>query len=149
MKNKAYNYAFVIIQIAILCAFFFPISLLKFRLPEAFNYGAYTFIVFGMLFVVIALYQLRHQFSPFPSPRKNSKLINSGIFRYSRHPIYFGILLIFLSLSVISEEIYKLVLTNILYFFFWLKTYYEEKLLTKKFPEYSQYKKKTPRFKST
>ena len=144
--KKAYNILFVTLQIIIMCAFFFPISLLKFRLPEAFNYGAYTFIVFGMLCVVIALYQLRHQLSPFPSPRKNSSLINFGIFRYSRHPIYFGILLSYLSLSILFEDVYKLVLTAVLYLFFCWKSTFEENLLVARFPKYKIYRKKTPRF---
>ena len=144
--KKAYNILFVTLQMIIMCAFFFPISLLKFRLPEAFNYGAYTFIVFGMLCVVIALYQLRHQLSPFPSPRKNSSLINFGIFRYSRHPIYFGILLSYLSLSILFEDVYKLVLTAVLYLFFCWKSTFEENLLMARFPKYKIYRKKTPRF---
>ena len=144
--KKAYNILFVTLQMIIMCAFFFPISLLKFRLPEAFNYGAYTFIVFGMLCVVIALYQLRHQLSPFPSPRKNSSLINFGIFRYSRHPIYFGILLSYLSLSILFEDVYKLVLTAVLYLFFCWKSTFEENLLVARFPKYKIYRKKTPRF---
>ena len=144
--KKAYNILFVTLQIIIMCAFFFPISLLKFRLPEAFNYGAYTFIVFGMLCIVIALYQLRHQLSPFPSPRKNSSLINFGIFRYSRHPIYFGILLSYLSLSILFEDVYKLVLTAVLYLFFCWKSTFEENLLVARFPKYKNYRKKTPRF---
>tara|TARA_B100000949_G_scaffold101268_1_gene90302 strand:+ start:1396 stop:1833 length:438 start_codon:yes stop_codon:yes gene_type:complete len=144
--KKAYNILFVTLQMIIMCAFFFPISLLKFRLPEAFNYGAYTFIVFGMLFVVIALYQLRHQLSPFPSPCKNSSLIDFGIFRYSRHPIYFGILLSYLSLSILFEDVYKLVLTAVLYLFFCWKSTFEENLLLERFPKYKIYRKKTPRF---
>ena len=144
--KKVYNILFVTLQMIIMCAFFFPISLLKFRLPEAFNYGAYTFIVFGMLCVVIALYQLRHQLSPFPSPRKNSSLINFGIFRYSRHPIYFGILLSYLSLSILFEDVYKLVLTAVLYLFFCWKSTFEENLLVARFPKYKIYRKKTPRF---
>ena len=144
--KKVYNILFVTLQMIIMCAFFFPISLLKFRLPEAFNYGAYTFIVFGMLFVVIALYQLRHQLSPFPSPCKNSSLIDFGIFRYSRHPIYFGILLSYLSLSILFEDVYKLVLTAVLYLFFCWKSTFEENLLVARFPKYKIYRKKTPRF---
>ena len=144
--KKVYNILFVTLQMIIMCAFFFPISLLKFRLPEAFNYGAYTFIVFGMLCIVIALYQLRHQLSPFPSPRKNSSLINFGIFRYSRHPIYFGILLSYLSLSILFEDVYKLVLTAVLYLFFCWKSTFEENLLVARFPKYKIYRKKTPRF---
>ena len=144
--KKAYNILFVTLQMIIMCAFFFPISLLKFRLPEAFNYGAYTFIVLGMLCIVIALYQLRHQLSPFPSPRKNSSLINFGIFRYSRHPIYFGILLSYLSLSILFEDVYKLVLTAVLYLFFCWKSTFEENLLVARFPKYKIYRKKTPRF---
>ncbi|WP_370174258.1 methyltransferase family protein [Leeuwenhoekiella palythoae] len=144
--KKAYNILLVTLQIIIMCAFFFPISLLKFRLPEAFNFGAYTLFVLGVLCVLIALYQLRHQLSPFPSPRKNSKLINSGIFRYSRHPIYFGILLSYLSLSILFVDVYKLVLTAVLYLFFCWKSTFEENLLVARFPKYKIYRKKTPRF---
>jgi len=143
--KKAYNILFVTLQIIIMCAFFLPISLLKFRLPETFNYGAYTFIVFGMLCVVIALYQLRHQLSPFPSPRKNSSLIDTGIFKYSRHPIYFGLLLIFFSLSLILRDVYHILIALMFYLFFCWKSTFEENLLMARFPKYKDYRKKTPR----
>lgn len=48
--------------------------------------------------------------------------------------------------AVYQTSIYKLCITGILMFLFHIKTNYEEQQLTKKFPEYVAYKRKTGKF---
>ena len=75
-------------------------------------------------------------------------LVTSGIFKYSRNPMYLGMLMIILSTSIFYLNIYS-ILTPLL-FIIWINKFQikrEEEFLTEKFgDEYLSYKKKTRRW---
>jgi len=77
-----------------------------------------------------------------------NKLVISGIFKYSRNPMYLGMLMIILSTSIFYLNIYS-ILTPLL-FIIWINKFQikrEEEFLTEKFgDEYLSYKKKTRRW---
>jgi protein-S-isoprenylcysteine O-methyltransferase Ste14 len=73
-------------------------------------------------------------------------LLTGGLYRYARHPIYSGVILVFVGLSLIYLSVYKLMITSFLIMLFIIKTTYEEKQLEKKFIEYREYKSRTGRF---
>ena len=77
-----------------------------------------------------------------------NKLVTSGIFRYSRNPMYLGMLMIVLSTSIFYLNIYS-ILTPLL-FILWINKFQikrEEEFLIEKFgDEYITYKKKTRRW---
>ena len=74
-----------------------------------------------------------------------NKLVISGIFKYSRNPMYLGMLMIILSTSIFYLNIFS-ILTPFL-FIFWINKFQikrEEAFLTEKFgKEYLSYKNKT------
>ena len=76
------------------------------------------------------------------------KLVTSGIFKYSRNPMYLGMLMIIISTSIFYLNIYS-ILTPFL-FILWINKFQikrEEVFLTKKFgKEYLSYKNKTRRW---
>jgi len=102
--------------------------------------------VFGLLISGVALLQLNIHLSPFPSPKSDSKLITTGVFRYSRHPIYTGILMFMFSFSFWLGNGYKLCISFLILVLFIYKTQYEESLLQTYFEDYEKYKSKTGRF---
>ena len=75
-------------------------------------------------------------------------LVTSGIFKYSRNPMYLGMLMIIISTSIFYLNIYS-ILTPFL-FVFWINKFQikrEEVFLTEKFgKEYLSYKNKTRRW---
>ena len=77
-----------------------------------------------------------------------NKLVTSGIFKYSRNPMYLGMLMIVLSASIFYLNIYS-ILTPLL-FILWINKFQikrEEEFLIEKFgDEYLSYKKKTRRW---
>ena len=77
-----------------------------------------------------------------------NKLVTSGIFKYSRNPMYLGMLMIVLSTSIFYLNIYS-ILTPLL-FMLWINKFQikrEEEFLIEKFgDEYLSYKKKTRRW---
>ena len=86
-----------------------------------------------------------HSFSVFPEPGKKSRLIKTGIFAFIRHPIYAGIIIIIGTLVLQFWSIPRLLVSLLLFGIFILKIKMEERLLLKKFPEYSDYQNSTNR----
>ena len=80
--------------------------------------------------------------------KKVNKLVISGIYKYSRNPMYLGLLIIVISSSIFYLNIYS-ILTPI-FFYLWINRFQikrEEVFLTEKFGEdYLSYKKKTRRW---
>ena len=80
--------------------------------------------------------------------KKVNKLVTSGIYKYSRNPMYLGLLMIVISSSIFYLNIYS-ILTP-LFFYLWINRFQikrEEIFLTEKFgKEYLSYKKTTRRW---
>ncbi len=80
--------------------------------------------------------------------KKVNKLVTSGIYKYSRNPMYLGFLIIVISSSIFYLNIYS-ILTP-LFFYIWINRFQikrEEIFLTEKFgKEYLSYKNKTRRW---
>ena len=80
--------------------------------------------------------------------KKVNKLITSGIYKYSRNPMYLGLLMIVISTSILYLNI--LSITTPFLFYFWINRFQikrEEIFLTEKFgKEYLLYMTKTRRW---
>ena len=80
--------------------------------------------------------------------KKVNKLITTGIYKYSRNPMYLGLLMIVTSTSLFYLNIFSI--TTPILFYFWINRFQikrEEIFLTEKFgKEYSLYKAKTRRW---
>ncbi|MGV3685048.1 MAG: methyltransferase family protein [Daejeonella sp.] len=100
----------------------------------------------GAFVVFIAIIQLDHNLSPFPSPIKKGTLVTSGLFNLSRHPIYSGLLIFYFGWALYSESLTKGFTALLILALFYYKSVYEEILLKAKYPEYGNYSKKTRRF---
>ena len=80
--------------------------------------------------------------------KKVNKLVTSGIYKYSRNPMYLGLLMIVVSSSIYYLNIYS-ILTP-LFFYLWINRFQikrEENFLIEKFgKEYLSYRNKTRRW---
>ena len=80
--------------------------------------------------------------------KKVNKLITSGIYKYSRNPMYLGLLMIVISTSIFYLNFFSIITPFL--FYFWINRFQikrEEIFLTEKFgKEYSLYKAKTRRW---
>lgn len=145
MKKTLKDYLFVGIQFLFfgLYAFdFFP----KMDYPKIIANLGIVLAIFGFLIVLIALFELNTNLTVFPTPKNNATLITSGLYRYSRHPIYSGILLFIFGYAIFSFSSYRILIFVCLLIWFYLKSSYEELQLQKKFKNYSEYQKKVGRF---
>ena len=137
---------YVLVQAIILIALFFgPKDLLG--LPTKVNQtlwwiGQILFYL-GIAIAIWAAILLGPNLTPLPKPKQNGELIRTGLYRFVRHPIYFGVILVCFGWAGIEQTIYTLVLAIILLIFFDLKSRQEEIWLTEKFSEYDVYKQNT------
>ena len=97
-------------------------------------------IVTAFIIMLIAIKDLGKNLSPLPRPIKNSKLVTTGIYRFSRHPMYYALILISFGVFITKLSIYNLFLTISLTLIIIFKIDLEEQYLKNKFKNYSLYK---------
>lgn len=145
MQANKKDYIFVSLQLLLFIAFVFKVEWSLELSTEMETFGFILFLLGGIL-VLISLLQLNKNLSPFPTPKADAALIQTGLYKYIRHPIYTSILILLLGYSIYQNSFYKLMITAVLGVLFYFKSKYEEKQLALKFPEYLVYKNKTGRF---
>ena len=117
--------------------------------PSTLELAAYTvsalLIALGLLLLVAGARQLGSSLTPFPAPRAGEQLITTGLYRHARHPMYGGGILIALGWTTLFASPVGLALTIVLALFFELKAHREESWLVDRYPEYTDYRRRTPR----
>lgn len=137
------DYLLVLLQGLLILAYAFDLPFLKLRFPMGIRIAALIIGLLGALVVLLAVIQLNKHLSPFPTPRAGSKLIQNGLYKYVRHPIYAGLLMAFSGYAIYSLSGFRFLLSLALYVLFVIKLRYEESLLLERFSEYAEYRKKT------
>lgn len=125
----------LILYVAILCMTPFT----QIHLPYRIKLVGVCMMFTGLFIGLIANFYLGENFTPFVTPKKNGKLITSGIYGIVRHPIYTAAIILAFGWTIYCGSILGFVLSIILIFVLDGKAK-EEKLLIKKFPEYAEYK---------
>ncbi len=90
----------------------------------------------------IAVINLGKNLTPLPCPKDDAVLIQSGLYRYVRHPIYFGVLLAALAWLLIFPGVYVLAYAIALFVLFDIKAKREEVWLVERFPTYKDYQRR-------
>ena len=90
--------------------------------------------------MLFAIKDLGRNLSPFPRPINNSNLVTTGIYRFTRHPMYYSLIFISLGLFIINLSIYYLFLSISLSLIIKFKISLEEQYLNNKFKNYLLYK---------
>ena len=134
------------VQLVIFVAYILPLQLFYIKIPEWLCYSGLVLFGISLIYGIVALLQLNTNLSPFPSPVISGRLLTTGAFRMSRHPIYTALIFSGLGYAIYSASTYKILITLMLWVLFYYKSIYEEMLLSQKFPEYKAYKKRTRRF---
>lgn len=143
MKSTPKDIFYVSLQVILFITYLFRISSIDFHTSYLLRVTGLTFSIMGIALVVISSITLKQNLTPFPSPKDNSTLITSGVYKYIRHPIYTGILFTIAGYGVYSENTLRLLVFITLLLLFISKLSFEETLLMKKFPEYKVYKTQT------
>ena len=80
----------------------------------------------------------------FGTKRDEAEVINTGVFRIVRHPIYLGAILFYLGATIFTMSLLSAIFLLLIIGFYIVISKYEERILTKAFGnDYLEYKKKT------
>lgn len=105
------------------------------------------FVVGGAALLGFGAYEIGlDNMTPFASPAEKGDLKTSGAFALSRHPMYAGLLLGSLGLSVTTHSFQRIVASVLLFFLLDSKAQLEEEKLAEKFAAYAAYASTVPKF---
>lgn len=110
------------------------------------RWGGAFLMIGGLALAARAILDLGPNLTPFPRPRRAGVLVEHGIYRLIRHPVYAGLVLITVGWSLVHGSIVGLVLSAVFAGFLDLKARREEELLAAAFPGYEAYRRRTRRF---
>jgi len=97
-------------------------------------------ITIAFIIMLVSIKDLGRNLSPFPRPINNSNLVTKGIYRFTRHPMYYSLIFISFGVFITKLSIYYLFLSISLVLIFKFKIALEEQYLKNKFKNYLFYK---------
>ena len=97
-------------------------------------------ILIAFIVMLVSIKDLGKNLSPFPRPINNSNLVTTGIYRFTRHPMYYSLIFISIGFFIIKLSIYYLFLSISLGLIIKFKIALEEQYLNNKFKNYFLYK---------
>jgi len=108
------------------------------RTPTWVSLSGLIFVAAGAAWFALGLRALGWNLTVFPRPKPQGVLVEHGVYRYARHPIYGGGLLMFVGFGLISSWP-ALAATVLLAYIWFRKSQAEERLLAERFPGYAEY----------
>ena len=99
-------------------------------------------IIIALIILLVAIKDLGRNLSPFPRPLNNSNLVTKGIYRFTRHPMYYSLIFISFGVFITKLSVYYLFLSISLGLIIKFKIALEEQYLNNKFKNYLIYKNK-------
>lgn len=108
------------------------------------NVVSWILFVLSLFLGLYAIWTMRKsKIRVLPYISKNAKLVTDGPYSMIRHPMYTALLMEGISMFLNDFSLTRLIIYGILLITLLYKIEFEEKLLSKEFAEYSEYKKKT------
>ena len=147
LKNffkSAYELILVILQFFTISLHFFQWKFIPqkqiIQVSPFYYLVGFLIIIISFIILLVAIKELGRNLSPFPKPINNSNLVTSGIYRFTRHPMYYSLIFISFGVFITKLSIYNLFLTISLFLIIKLKIALEEQYLKNKFKNYLLYK---------
>ena len=107
--------------------------------PFSYFFG-FLIIIIAFIILLVAIKDLGRNLSPFPRPIKKSNLVTTGIYRFTRHPMYYSLIFISYGVFITKLSLYYLFLSTSLLLIIKFKIALEEQYLNNKFKNYLLYK---------
>lgn len=148
MNNRARGYIYVAGQLLLLGLLFTaprmdsPYG----AISDLISYLGLAIMAVGIAILIASFLKLGKSLTANPVPKEDGELVVTGLYAFVRHPIYLGLLL--LGFGVVLDAGYwpQILIFLMLYIQLHIKVNFEEYLLKQKYPGYSAYAAKTPRF---
>jgi protein-S-isoprenylcysteine O-methyltransferase Ste14 len=103
--------------------------------------GSILLLVGGLLFL-LAIFRLGSNITAVPYPKEQGVLVDTGLYRLVRHPMYCGIILIAFGWAFLIHGWLTICYAVVLLLFFDVKSRQEEMWLKEKYPGYVTYQKR-------
>lgn len=100
-------------------------------------------VVVGFAVMFVALGTLRRSYASTLVIRKDHRLVTHGVYRFTRHPIYLGVLLVALGIPVHASSLYGFLIMTALIPVFLNRIRIEERLLTEEFGDDYRFHRKS------
>ena len=97
-------------------------------------------IIIAFIIMLVSIKDLGRNLSPFPRPINNGNLVTTGIYRFTRHPMYNSLIFMSFGVFITKLSIYYLFLSISLALIIKFKVALEEQYLNNKFKKYLLYK---------
>ena len=142
--KAAYEIILVFLQFFIISLHFFKWEFIPEKqiiqvTPFSYFVG-FLIIIIAFIILLVAIKDLGRNLSPFPRPINNSNLVTKGIYRFTRHPMYYSLIFISFGVFITKLSIYYLFLSISLGLIIKFKIALEEQYLNNKFKNYLLYK---------
>jgi protein-S-isoprenylcysteine O-methyltransferase Ste14 len=106
-----------------------------------FSFSGSLIVLAGCIISAIAVFNLRRSFSVIIQVRS---IVKHGLYRYVRHPMYFGYVVTAIGLSMTSPQFFFVFLTSIHVILLFFRAYLEENKLAAYSKKYRKYMENTP-----
>ena len=144
--NAAYEILLVFLQFFIIILHFFQWEFIPqkqlIKVSTLSYLVGFLIIIIAFIILLVAIKDLGRNLSPLPRPINNSNLVTTGIYRFTRHPMYYSLIFISFGVFITKLSIYYLFLTISLGLIIKFKIALEEQYLNNKFKNYLLYKNK-------
>ena len=141
--KAAYEIILVFLQFFIISLHFFQLEFIPqkqiIKVSPFSYFVGFLIIIIAFIILLVAIKDLGRNLSPFPRPIKNSKLVSTGIYRFTRHPMYYSLMFISFGVFITKLSIYYLFLSISLGLIIKFKIALEEQYLKNKFKNYILY----------
>jgi len=107
--------------------------------------GGGLMLILGGVLVLAAARSLGRGLTIMPEPAPGGILVDSGVYARARHPMYGGVVLVMLGISLLLASPVGASLSIVLFVFFWAKSVYEERRLRIAYPWYTAYRSRVRR----
>ena len=142
--KAAYEIILVFLQFFIIILHFFKWELIPqkqiIQVSTLSYLVGFLIIIIAFIILLVAIKDLGRNLSPFPRPINNCNLVTTGIYRLTRHPMYYSLIFISFGVFIIKLSIYYLFLSISLGLIIKFKIALEEQYLNNKFKSYLIYK---------
>ena len=123
-----------------------PLSLRVIPHFEVLAWIGMVLCVAGLAFCIWARFTLGRNWSGVVTLKGGHELITRGPYALVRHPIYTGLLTIFVATVIVLGHVAGMIAMPLVFVSLWIKLRYEEKLMLQKFPDqYAAYQRRVKR----
>jgi protein-S-isoprenylcysteine O-methyltransferase Ste14 len=146
MSDRSVGRLFVTLQVALLATLILLPSRDDFAVPDQLRWVSNVVFWLGIVVIGVSAATLGRSLTATPVPTDRAELRTAGPYRFARHPIYSGVILVVVALGARSGSWLTVAVGVITVAFFVGKSSWEEQRLNARFDAYADYAARTGRF---